>query len=75
MRLKRLLKEELRNLYSAANIIRRIKSRRIRWTRHVVCMGGKCSAYKIMMGKLEGKRPLRRPRCRWKEMLNCIVKK
>jgi hypothetical protein len=50
MRLKKKMqKEELHNLYSMPNIIRRIKSRRIRWTRHVACMGGKWSAYTILI--------------------------
>jgi hypothetical protein len=49
------------NLYSTPNIIRMIKSRRIRWARHVARMGEKRNAYRILVGK----RPLGRPRHRW----------
>jgi hypothetical protein len=42
-----------------------IKSRRIRWERHVARMEEKRNAYRILMGKLEGKRPQGRLRCRW----------
>jgi hypothetical protein len=42
-----------------------IKSRRMRWTGHVARMGEKRNAYKILVGKPEGKRPLGRPRRRW----------
>jgi hypothetical protein len=57
--------EELHNLYSSQNIIRQIKSRRMRWTGHVACMGEEREVYKVLVGKPEGKRPLRRPRRRW----------
>jgi hypothetical protein len=58
--------EELHNLYSSPNIItcRMIKSRRMRWTGHVARMGEMRHAYRILVGKPEGKRPLGRPRCR-----------
>jgi hypothetical protein len=52
-------------LYSSPSIIRIIKSRRMRWTRHVARMGTKRNAYRLLVGKPEGKRPLRRPRRRW----------
>jgi hypothetical protein len=42
-----------------------IKSRRMRWAGHVARMGEKRNAYRILVGKPEGKRPLGRPRCRW----------
>jgi hypothetical protein len=54
--------EELHNLYSSPNIIRMIKSRRMKWAGHVSCMEEMRNAFKILVGKLEGKRPLRRPR-------------
>jgi hypothetical protein len=57
--------EELHNLYSSLSIIRMIKSRRMRWVGHIAQMGEKGSAYGILVGKLEGKRPLGRPGCRW----------
>jgi hypothetical protein len=44
-----------------------IKSRRMRWAGHVSRMGEKRNAYRILVGKPEGKRPLGRPRCRWVE--------
>jgi hypothetical protein len=56
--------EEL-NLYCSPNIIRVMKSRRIRRTGNVVQMGEKRSVYRVLVGKPEGKRPLRRPRCKW----------
>jgi hypothetical protein len=42
-----------------------IKSRRMRWAGHVVRMGEKRNAYRILVGKPEGKRPLGRHRRRW----------
>jgi hypothetical protein len=52
-------------LYSSQNIIRQIKSRRMRWAGHVACMGEERKVYRVLMGKPEGKRPLERPRRRW----------
>jgi hypothetical protein len=57
--------EELHNLYSSPSIIRIIKSRRMRWAGHVARMGEKGNVYRLLVGKPEGKRPLRRPRRRW----------
>jgi hypothetical protein len=57
--------EELHNLYSSPSIIRIIKSRRMKWAGHVVRMGEKRNAYRILLGKPEGKRQLGRPRRRW----------
>jgi hypothetical protein len=51
---------ELRILYSSPDIIRQIKSRRMRWTGHVACMGEGRNVYRILMGKPEGKRLLER---------------
>jgi hypothetical protein len=42
-----------------------IKSRRMRWARHVARMAAKRNAYRILVGKLEGRKSLGRPRCRW----------
>jgi hypothetical protein len=56
--------EELHNLYSSPNIIRMIKSRRMRWAGHVARVRPKRNTYRILVGKPEGKRPLRRPRYR-----------
>jgi hypothetical protein len=52
-------------LYLSPNIIRIIKSRRMRWAGHVARMGEKRNAYRILVGKPEGKRPVGRQRCRW----------
>jgi hypothetical protein len=46
-------------------MIRMIKSRRMRWAWYVARMGQKKNAYRILVGKPEGKRPVGRPRCRW----------
>jgi hypothetical protein len=51
---------ELRDLYSSRSIIRIIKSRRMRWAGHVSRMGEKRNVYRLVVGKLEGKRPLGR---------------
>jgi hypothetical protein len=60
-----ILHEELHNLYSSPNIIRMIKSSRMRWAGHVAQMGEKRNAHRILVGKPEGKRPLGKPRRRW----------
>jgi hypothetical protein len=63
---RKLHNEEVHNLYSSPSIIRMVKSRRIRWAGHVARMGRKKkNAYRILVGKSEGKRPLGRPRRRW----------
>jgi hypothetical protein len=62
---RKLHNEELHNLYSSPNIIRMIKSRRMRWAGHVARTGRSGIAYRILVGKPEGKRPLGRPRRRW----------
>jgi hypothetical protein len=62
---RKLHEEELRDLYSSPSVIRIIKSRRMRWAGHVVRMGEKRNAYRLLVGKPEGKRPLGRPRRSW----------
>jgi hypothetical protein len=57
----RKLHNEFHNLYTSSDIIRVIKSRRMRWTEHMACMGEMRNAYNILVGKPEGKRPLGRP--------------
>jgi hypothetical protein len=54
---RRLHNEELHNLYSSPNI-RMIKARRMRWAGHVTRIGEMRNAYKILIVKPEGKRPL-----------------
>jgi hypothetical protein len=51
--------------FSSPSIIRIIKSKRMRWVGHETQMGGKRNAYRLLVGKPEGKRPLGRPRRRW----------
>jgi hypothetical protein len=64
---RKLLNEELHNLYSSRSIIRMIKSRRMRWTGQVARMGKKRNACRLFVGKPEGKRPLGRLRHRWED--------
>jgi hypothetical protein len=52
-------------MYSSPSIIRIIKSRRMRWAGHVTRMGEKRNAYRLLVGKSEGKRPLGIPSRRW----------
>jgi hypothetical protein len=54
-------------LYLPPDIIRRIKSRRMRWAGHVARRGEGRNVYRVLMGKSEGKRPLERPRRRWED--------
>ena len=62
---RRLHNEELNDLYSSPNIVRVIKSRRMRWAGHVARMGEERVVYRVLVGKPEGRRPLGRPRHRW----------
>jgi hypothetical protein len=50
--------EELNDLYSSPNIVRVIKSRRVRWAVHVARMGERRDLYRVLVGKPKGKRPL-----------------
>jgi len=61
---RKLHNEELNDLYSSLNIVRVIKSKRIRWAAHVERMGERIVVYKVLVGKPEGKRSLGRPRRR-----------
>jgi len=62
---RRLHNEELNDLYSSPNIVRVIKSIRMRWVGHVARMDEDRGVYRALVGKPEGKRPLGRPRHRW----------
>jgi hypothetical protein len=67
---RRLHNEELNGLYSSPNIIhiiRVIKSRRMRWAGHVARMGETRGAYRVLVGRPEGRRPLGRPKRRWED--------
>jgi hypothetical protein len=61
---RKLHNKDLHDLHSSPSIIRIIKSRRMIWAGHVARLGEKRNAYRLLVGKPEGKRPLRRPRCR-----------
>ena len=56
---------KLNDLYCSPNIVRVIKSRRMRWAGHVARMGEERGVYRVLVGKLEGRRPIGRPRRRW----------
>jgi len=58
---RRLHNEELNDLYSSPNIVRVIKSRRMRWAGDVVRMGEERGVYRVLVGKPEGRRPMGRP--------------
>jgi len=64
---RKLHNEELNDLYYLPNIVRVVKSRRMRWTGHVAHMGEDRVVHRVLVGKPEGKRPLGRPRCRWED--------
>jgi hypothetical protein len=64
---RKLRNDELHDLYSSPNIIRVIKSKRMKWAGHVARMGEGRGAYRVLVGRSEGKRPLRRPRRRWED--------
>jgi hypothetical protein len=64
---RKLRNVELHNLYFSPNIIRVIKSRRMRWVGHVARMGEGSGVYRVLVGRFEGKRPLGRPRRRWED--------
>jgi hypothetical protein len=59
--------DEVHSLYSSPNIVRVIKSRRMRWEGHVAHLGEGRGIYRVLFGSPEGKRPLGRPRRRWED--------
>ena len=65
---RKLHNEELNDLYYLPNIVRVVKSRRMRWADHVACMGKDRGVHRVLVGKPEGKRPLGRPRRRWEDI-------
>jgi hypothetical protein len=64
---RKLHNKELNDLYSLPNIVRVVKSRRMRWTGHVARMGEDRGVHRALVGKPDGKRPLGRPRHRWED--------
>ena len=67
---KKLHNEELSDLYSLPNIVRVVKSRRMKWAGHVARMGQGREVHRVLVGRPEGKRPLGRPRRRWGDNIN-----
>ena len=72
---RKLHNEELSDLYSLPNIVRVVKSRRMRWAGHVECMGEGRGLHRVLVGKPEGKRPMRRPRRRWEDNIKMDFQK
>jgi hypothetical protein len=70
---RKLHNEEL-DLYCLPNIVRVIKSRRMRWAEHVARMGGS-GVYRVLVGKPEGKIPLGRTRSRWNHNIKMDFRK
>jgi hypothetical protein len=67
--------DELHNLYSSPNIVRVIKSRRMRWAGHVARTGEGTGVYRVLVGRPEGKRPMGRPRRRWENNIKIDLRK
>ena len=64
---RKLHNEELNDLHYSPNIVRVIKSRRMRWAEHVALIGKRRGLYRVLVGKREGRRQLERPRRRWED--------
>ena len=70
---RRLHNEELYELYCSTNIVRVIKSRRMRSAGHVARMGEERGVYRVLVGKPEGRKPLGRPRHRWMDNIRMVL--
>jgi hypothetical protein len=70
---RRIHNEELRGLYPSPNIIRVIKLKRMRWAGYVARVGDWRGAYRVLVGKTDEKKPLRRPRRRRKVNIKMVV--
>ena len=70
---RRLHSEEHQSLYHSPNIVRVIKTRRLRWEGHVARMEEGRSAFKILTGKPTGKRPLGWPRRKWEDNIRMVL--
>ncbi|KAJ4444042.1 hypothetical protein ANN_05831 [Periplaneta americana] len=71
---RKLHNAELHALYSSPDIIWNIKSRRLRWAGHVARMGEFRNAYRVLVGRPEGKIPLGRPRHRWEDNIKMALR-
>jgi hypothetical protein len=67
--------DKIHRLYSSPNIVRVIKSRRMKWVGHVARIGEGRGVYRVLVGMSEGKRPLGRPRRRWKDNIKLDLRK
>jgi hypothetical protein len=72
---RKLHNDEIHSLYSSPNIVRVIKSRRMRWAGHVARIGEGRGFYRDLGGRPEGKRPLGTPRLRWKDNIKLDLRK
>jgi hypothetical protein len=70
---RKLHNEELNDLYSLPNILRVVKSRRMRWAGHVARLREERGVHRVLVGKPEGKRPLGRPRHRWEDNIKMVL--
>jgi hypothetical protein len=64
---------ELNELCSSPNIIRVVKWSRMRWAEYIARMGEKRGVYRVLVGKPEGKRQLRRPMCRQEDNIKMDI--
>jgi hypothetical protein len=71
---RKLHNEEINDLHSSPNIVRVIKSRRMRWTGHLASTGERIGVYRVLAGNPEGRRPLGRPRSRWEDNIKIELK-
>jgi hypothetical protein len=71
---RKLHNDDLYSLYSTPNIVRVIKSSRIMWAGHVARMGEGRGVYRFLVGRPKGKKPLGRPRRRWKDNIKMDLK-
>ena len=70
---RKLHDEKLNDMFCSPNIVRVIKSGRMRWAGHVARMGERRGVYRVLVGKPEGKRTLGRPRRRWEDNIKMIL--
>ena len=72
---RKLHNEELNDLYCSPNVVRVIKSRRMRWAGHVALMGERKGVYRVSVGKPERKRPLGRASHRWEDNIKMNLRR
>jgi len=70
---RKLHKEDLSDLYSLPNIVRVVKSRKMRWAGHVARMGVGRGVHRVLVGKPGGKRPFGRPKRRWEYNIKMVL--